>query len=106
ACPKFPDSEWNNIILGKPINLDTIFTGIDLKISCGIYSAPSKTILTGQDWHTAWICTAHAYWFAFPHRASELEWYGEYITQKFAHHKQQFHDRVIEFNKSIQKHVA
>ncbi|KIK77950.1 hypothetical protein PAXRUDRAFT_165310, partial [Paxillus rubicundulus Ve08.2h10] len=44
--------------------------------------------------------------FTFPHRASELERYGEYITQKFAHHKQQFHGRVIEFDKSIQKHVG
>ncbi|KAF8835230.1 hypothetical protein BDN67DRAFT_913383, partial [Paxillus ammoniavirescens] len=28
ACPEFPDSEWNNIILGKLINLDTVFSGM------------------------------------------------------------------------------
>ncbi|KIK97433.1 hypothetical protein PAXRUDRAFT_136311, partial [Paxillus rubicundulus Ve08.2h10] len=60
-----------------------------------------KTILTRQDWHTTWVCTACVYQFAFPHQASELEQYGEYITQKFTHHKQCFHGRVIEFDKSI-----
>ncbi|KIK82336.1 hypothetical protein PAXRUDRAFT_90058, partial [Paxillus rubicundulus Ve08.2h10] len=102
ACPEFPDSEWNNIILGKSVNLDVG----DLEILCGIYSAPSKNVLTGQDWHVAWVRTARAYRFAFPHRASELERYGEYITQKFAHHEQRFHGRVIEFDKSVRKRVS
>ncbi|KIK95373.1 hypothetical protein PAXRUDRAFT_140773, partial [Paxillus rubicundulus Ve08.2h10] len=75
ACPEFPDSEWNNIILGKPINLNAVFSGMfttqldeqhkekfgDLKITCGVYTLLFKTILTGQDWHTAWVCIACAY---------------------------------------------
>ncbi|KIK77949.1 hypothetical protein PAXRUDRAFT_17159 [Paxillus rubicundulus Ve08.2h10] len=28
ACPEFPDSEWNNIILGKPVNFDVVFSGM------------------------------------------------------------------------------
>ncbi|KIK80171.1 hypothetical protein PAXRUDRAFT_159356, partial [Paxillus rubicundulus Ve08.2h10] len=119
-CPKFPDSEWNNIILGKLVNLNTVFSGMftsqsderhkekfgDLKITCGVSSSPSKTILTGQDWHTAWVHTACVYWFAFPHQASELKCYREYLTQKFAHHEQHFHGRVIKFDKSICKQVG
>jgi hypothetical protein len=26
-CPKFPDAEWNNVIAGRAINLDSVLTG-------------------------------------------------------------------------------
>jgi hypothetical protein len=28
CVPEFPDSEWNNILAGKAVNLDIVFSGM------------------------------------------------------------------------------
>lgn len=43
GCPEFPYSEWDNIIIGQPINLDVVLSDV--------YAGPGPvTITTAPDW--------------------------------------------------------
>ncbi|KAG0693048.1 hypothetical protein DFH29DRAFT_966045, partial [Suillus ampliporus] len=120
ACPEFPHTEWDNIIMGRPVNLDAVFSslsslktdekrtekiGDDVEI---IYagSEPATTIVTGQDWSSAWIRLARAYRFAFPHRQDELDSYEVYINNKFCQQETPFHFCIINFDKAVQKRIG
>jgi hypothetical protein len=79
-CPKFPDSEWKNVVTGKAVNLDAVLSGQlsttndelkiekfgDLEFSFGAVE-PTKVIKNGGDWSIAWNRTIRATVFAFPH---------------------------------------
>ena len=95
--PTFPDSEWLNLIQGKPINLDNIFSGYYststdnqctktfgelVKLKFGTNDI-SKPIITHGDWTIAFDITRDAYLIAFAHRAEELKIYQQYILQQF-----------------------
>ena len=61
--PEFPDSEWNNVLSGRAVNLDTVFSGMfstitdnravenigELELHFGA-SKPSKAVKTHGDW--------------------------------------------------------
>lgn len=97
-CPEFPDSEWTNIIEGKPINLDVVFAGhystsydqrhieklgsIELSFAS---AKPSKHVRTIGDWVIA---------------------YGTYITGLFGAIHESLHYRVIEYDKAVRKYVS
>jgi hypothetical protein len=117
---EFPDSEWNNVLAGKAINLDVIFSGMystatdnraienirDLELHFGA-SKPAKTIKTHGDWVIAWRIVFRATRFVFPHRTEELEEYSDYITSYFASITDpSFHFKVIDLDKAIQKKVG
>ena len=96
-CPKFPDSEWKNIIAGRAVNLDAVLSGQlsttqdnpkvekfgDLEISFGAVE-PTKIVKNGGDWSIAWNRTVRATIFAFLHRIHELSSYREYIVNLFS----------------------
>ncbi|KZT18446.1 hypothetical protein NEOLEDRAFT_1143417 [Neolentinus lepideus HHB14362 ss-1] len=106
-CPEFPDSEWSNIVEGKPVNLDVVFTGHystsfdsrrtekigELQLTFG-ESKPSKHVESAGDWLVAWTKASEALRFAFPHREQELREYGSYITQLFGAVHPSRHHRV------------
>ena len=50
----------------------------NVEIKFGTVS-PMKLVTTAGDWSIAWNRTSHATIIAFPHRASELADYSEYI---------------------------
>jgi hypothetical protein len=96
-CPTFPDSEWLNLIQGKSINLDNIFssfystsTNNQCTESIGEVEFKfrtkdiSKPVTMHGDWTIAFDLTHDAYLFAFAHRAQELKVYQHYILQQFA----------------------
>ncbi|KAH7904310.1 hypothetical protein BJ138DRAFT_974409, partial [Hygrophoropsis aurantiaca] len=118
-CPEFPSSELKNIITGKPVNMDAVFSGFysaqpdnKIKETVGdfeiMFGRPevSKSIKTGSDWNIAWGYTEDAYRFLFPHRSSELSRYRTYISQTFSTATPEFHFRVITFDKSVRKCVG
>ena len=84
--PEFPDSKWNNVLSGKAINLDAVFSGTlstvtdnktietfgEFELLFGA-AKPSKTVETHGDWVTAWGAASRAIKFAFPHRGEELQ---------------------------------
>ena len=73
SSKRVPDSEWNNILVGKVINLDIIFSGMystvmdnraienigDLKLHFGA-TKPAKTVETHGDWVITWRITFEA----------------------------------------------
>ncbi|KIM88990.1 hypothetical protein PILCRDRAFT_767907, partial [Piloderma croceum F 1598] len=117
--PDFPNDEWNNVLSGKSVNLDAVFssslsTATD---NCTVESfrefehlfgaaKPSKMIATHGDWVTTWGITSRAVMFAFPHREWELDPYHDYITGYFAAIHNNFHSKVLELDKSIRKYVG
>ncbi|KAF8233691.1 hypothetical protein L208DRAFT_1265614, partial [Tricholoma matsutake] len=84
-CPKFPDGEWKNILVGCAVNLDNILSGYhstsnndehikimgDLKFEVHSVS-PNKIVSTTGNWSITWNKSVHATIFAFPHRSREV----------------------------------
>ena len=119
-CPAFPDFEWLNLVQGKPINLDNVFSGfyststedqrtetlgelVELKFG---KKDASKPVSTHGDWTIAFDLTKEAYLFAFAHRAEELKSYQRYILQQFATKRESEHLRVIALDKAIRKRIS
>jgi hypothetical protein len=117
TIPKFPDSEWDNVIRGQPINLESVFSSVNaialiyehsehlraykIKFGGGSSRTSSKKIQTHRDWLMAWTVASHAICHAFPHRAQELQDYGNYITQQFSAISQSEALWVVSFDESI-----
>ena len=119
GVPRFPDTEWTNILTGKPVNLDIVFSGAyavsvesqtverigDIELRTGP-AKPAKLIRTSGDWLLAWQKTVTATKFAFPHREGELTRYTEYMLGLFGSRRTSSHTRIIEMDKAVRKHVA
>jgi hypothetical protein len=117
--PEFPDSEWNNVLSGKAVNLDTVFSGMfstvtdnravenvgDLELHFGA-SKPAKAVKSHGDWVIAWRIAFKATRFIFPHRVAELEDYGDYITSYFASVEPESHFKVLNLDKAIRRKVG
>ena len=85
GCPAFPDSEWLNLVQGKSVNLNNIFSRFystsanyqhirEVEFKFGTKDA-SKPISTHGDLTIAFDITCDVYLFAFAHRAEELKLY-------------------------------
>ena len=72
----------------------------DVEIKFGTVS-PAKLVTTAGDWSIAWNQTSCAMIIAFPHQASELADYGEYIIRLFGATDVLFHDRVIAYDRAV-----
>jgi hypothetical protein len=117
--PEFPDSEWNNVLAGKAVNVDVVFSGMystitdnraienigDLKLHFGA-AKPAKTVETHRDWVIAWRSVFKATNFIFPHREAELDEYNDYITSYFASIHPSAHPRVLNLDRAIRKQVG
>ena len=118
TLPPFPKSEWKHVLSGTAVNLDAVFSGLfssltddkitttlgDFNLSVG-GSKPSKVIQTHGDWTIAWNATSMAILCAFPHRASELRQYSEYVLQFFGAFPVS-HWKVINLDKAIHRYVG
>jgi len=117
--PEFPDSEWNNILAGKAVNIDIVFSGMystvtdnraienigNLELHFGA-AKPAKTVETHGDWVIAWRSVFKATKFIFPHCEAELDEYNDYITSYFASIHPSAHLRVLNLNRAIRKQVG
>ena len=117
--PEFPDSEWNNVLAGKAVNIDVVFSGMystvtdnraienigDLELHFGA-AKPAKTVETHGDWVIAWRSVFKATKFIFPHREAELDEYNDYITSYFASIHPSAHPRVLNLDRAIRKQVG
>jgi hypothetical protein len=117
--PEFPNMEWNNILAGKAVNLDIVFSGMystasdnktienlgDLELHFGV-AKPAKSVETHGDWIIAWRITLSATKFIFPHRARELKEYSDYISSYFASIQPIGHLKILNLDKVIQKRVG
>ena len=120
AIPQFPQSEWLSLLSGNSIDLDHVFSNLYTishddreSIELGKHvellhgtSAPAKTVKTHGDWVIAWEAAVEATLFVFKHRQQELSLYGKHIQRFFASLPDQFHTRVINYDRAVCIRVA
>lgn len=119
SAPEFPESEWANVLTGRAVDLDHVFTGrytaaAEEKVTEHIGGlevsfrapVPSKKVGGFGDWVVAWKRASLAITFAFPHRREELDAYGEYIIGLFGALSPSVHPRVLDFDRAIRKRVG
>ena len=114
----FPDSEWDHIIRGEPVDLNVVFSSLHhiapikentghlgrTEISMG-KTKPARKVKTSGDWNSAWNATVKATAFAFPHRGNELREYGEYMDSEFSAKAVSSHHKFIAFDKAMRHHI-
>ncbi len=119
AAPEFPDGEWNNVLHGRAVDLDHVFSGqyslgrdekrvekigtVEISHKALI---PSKTVLNSGDWVIAFQRTTEATSYAFPHRRPELEAYGRHILSLFGALAPSLQQRVIEYDRAVRRRTA
>ncbi|TFK78872.1 hypothetical protein K466DRAFT_592663 [Polyporus arcularius HHB13444] len=119
AAPEFPDAEWNNVLRGRAVDLDHVFSGqyslgrdekrvekigtVEISHKALV---PSKTVLNSGDWVIAFQRTTEAISYAFPHRRPELEAYGRHILSLFGALAPTLQQRVIEYDRAVRRRTA
>ncbi|KAF7783258.1 hypothetical protein Agabi119p4_2634 [Agaricus bisporus var. burnettii] len=114
----FPESEWANIVRGRPVSLDNVFAGLYRPRSLPSRAThvggvevivqdlePGKKIETAADWSTAWRRCVKATSVVFPHRIEELSAYGEHIEGLFASIAVPHHWRVLCYDEAVRNTV-
>jgi len=118
APENVPNSQWERIFKGEPINLDQILSSLHritldeerkarlggATISFGA-AEPSRKVSTAAEWSAAWRRATRAIAFAFPHRARELDDYGDYIEGEFAAKHTSAHQRIIWYDSAVRNVV-
>jgi hypothetical protein len=110
----FPANEWEHIIKGEPVDLDTVFSSLHhiapikenvgrvrrTEISLG-NTEPARKVKTNGDWTSAWNATVKAIAFTFPHREEELREYGEHMDAEFSAKATTSHHKLISYDKAV-----
>ncbi|TDL27793.1 hypothetical protein BD410DRAFT_703684, partial [Rickenella mellea] len=117
--PEFPESEWLNLIKGRAVDLDTVYSAfntdhIDTRQTSqyGLVEIsfrggpPTKTIRDYGSWSMAYDALAEATRFCFPGRREELGKYRDWIMRQFGAINPSFHGAVIGLDKAIRNRVA
>ncbi|THU78370.1 hypothetical protein K435DRAFT_573434, partial [Dendrothele bispora CBS 962.96] len=119
-CPQFPNSEWKNLIAGKPVEFDHILSSVgsasfndkqtqrlgELEIRFGS-ATPIRKVSTHGEWTICWDLYFNAVTFLMPWRASELNTYRSHITNLFsAHADSSYHINVINYDKAVRIRVS
>ena len=115
GCPPFPHSEWTNILKGRAVNLDTVFSEMysvsveehstfsiseTLSLKVGKPKQTTK-ITTHGEWAVAWAAYVRAMLFIFSYRQGELNEYQTHITNLFASQHHSVHDRVLNYDRAV-----
>ncbi|KAL1749928.1 hypothetical protein FB107DRAFT_224717, partial [Schizophyllum commune] len=111
-CPSFPDSEWENILSGRAVNLDNVLTfeyslsmesktfgkvgDFEVAFASGSsIASPAKVVKSHGEHLIAWQRTIEAYESVFEHRHDELRNYTRHLVQLFRSFPDSLHSRVI-----------
>ncbi|PPQ85183.1 hypothetical protein CVT25_004190 [Psilocybe cyanescens] len=111
APAEFPSSEWDALIKGEAVDLDTVFSALHFlnypeenvgrigptEIHFG-RPKPAKRIESSGQWTAAWNLTVKATSFLFPHRYDELRSYGEYMERLFSIKSISIHPRLFKYD--------
>ncbi|PIL27245.1 hypothetical protein GSI_10389 [Ganoderma sinense ZZ0214-1] len=119
GVPEFPEAEWGNVLRGKPVDLNHVFSrqytlGQDEKHVEKLgpvelsYRAitPAKVVKSAGDWVIAWQRTTAAIVYAFLHRKQELEAYHNHIFSFFGAIHADYHYRILDYDRAVCKKVA
>jgi hypothetical protein len=94
-APRFPTSEWSNILVGAMVDLDHVISG-----SFAV-SSDNRDVEV-----IAWGSYTQAVMFAFLHRKSELDAYGARTLSMFVATAPEHHSRILSLNKAVRVRVG
>jgi hypothetical protein len=115
----FPSTEWDAIIKGETINIDTVFSSLhhvhcidesigrvgSTEIQFGRPKPAAKVETSGQ-WTAAFNLATKATAFVFPHRLDELKQYADYIEELFSAKSVSIHPRLFKYDEAIRYKVG
>jgi hypothetical protein len=115
----FPNSEWDALIKGESIDIDTIFSSLHhihrIDESIGRVGTteiqfgrpkPAAKIETSGQWTAAFNLVVKATSFLFPHRYDELRQYGDYIEELFSAKSSTIHPKLFKYDEAVRFKVG
>ncbi|KAJ7586744.1 hypothetical protein C8J56DRAFT_787403 [Mycena floridula] len=122
SAPAFPESQWDNILSRKAVNLDTVFSNLHTataKRDQGINVGGSIRIVYGEatvesaraiqdhgQWIIAFDALEQAIVFVFPELTNSYRFYRRHISDLFSSIQQSAHQRIINYDKAVRNLVA
>ena len=115
----FPSTEWDALIKGETVDLDTIFSSLhhvhsvdegigrvgSTEIQFGRPKPAAKVETSGQ-WTAAFNSLVKATSFLFPHRYDELRQYGDYMEELFSAKSTAIHPKLFKYDEAIRYKVG
>ena len=115
----FPSTEWDALLKGETIDIDTVFSSLhhvhSVDESVGrVGSAeiqfgrpkPAAKIETSGQWTSAFNLVVKATAFLFPHRYDELRQYGDYMEELFSAKSITVHPKLFKYDEAIRYKVG
>jgi hypothetical protein len=115
----FPSTEWDALIKGESINIDTVFSSLHhvhcidesvgrvgtTEIQFGRPKPAAKVETSGQ-WTAAFNLIIKATAFIFPHRYDELRQYEDYIEELFSAKSTSIHPKLFKYDEAVRFKVS
>jgi hypothetical protein len=115
----FPSTEWDALVKGESINIDTVFSSLhhihSIDENVGSVGAteihfgrpkPAAKVETSGQWTAAFNLIIKATSFVFPHRLDELKQYGDYIEELFSAKSVSIHPKLFKYDEAIRYKVG
>ena len=115
----FPSTEWDALIKGETVDIDTVFSSLHHvhSIDEGIGRVgsteiqfgrpkPAAKIETSGQWTSAFNLVVKATAFLFPHRYDELRQYGDYMEELFSAKSVTVHPKLFKYDEAIRYKVG
>ena len=115
----FPSTEWDALVKGETIDIDTVFSSLhhihsidegvgrvgSTEIQFGRPKPAAKVETSGQ-WTSAFNLIVKATAFLFPHRYDELRQYGDYMEELFSAKSTAVHPKLFKYDEAIRYKVG
>jgi hypothetical protein len=114
----FPRSEWDALVKGDTVEIDTVFSSLhhihSIDESVGRVGTteiqfgrpkPAAKVETSGQWTAAYNLVVKATLFLFPHRYDELRQYGDYIEELFSAKSTSIHPKLFKYDEAVRYKV-
>ena len=115
----FPSSEWDSLVKGETVDLDTVFSSLHhihsidegvgrvgtTEIQFGRPKPAAKVETSGQ-WTAAFNLVVKATSFLFPHRYDELRQYSDYMEELFSAKSITIHPKLFKYDEAVRYKVG
>jgi hypothetical protein len=115
----FPNTEWDSLVKGETVDLDTVFSSLHhvhsidegvgrvgtTEIQFGRPKPAAKVETSGQ-WTSAYNFVVKATAFLFPHQYDELREYGDYMEELFSAKSTTVHPKLFKYDEAVRYKVG
>ena len=115
----FPSTEWDALIKGETVDIDTVFSSLhhvhSIDESVGRVGSteiqfgrpkPAAKVETSGQWTSAFNLIVKATAFVFTHRYDELRQYGDYMEELFSAKSITVHPKLFKYDEAIRYKVG